>query len=128
MKKNLLIICFFTITICSFSKTKLSTSCTGSFIDLGILCTHFENVIEHEGYYIKKGKVTYNDKKIKMADSKTFQDLGQKYAKDKNYVYFDGIVLENRDSKRVHKAGKIITRLEYGNGKVHKYNSSGKKN
>ena len=35
---------------------------------------------------------------------------------------------KNRDSKRVHKAGKIINRLEYGNGKVHKYNSSGKKN
>ena len=28
----------------------------------------------------------------------------------------------------MHKAGKIINRLEYGNGKVHKYNSSGKKN
>lgn len=33
-----------------------------------------------------------------------------------------------RDSKRVHKAGQIINRLEYGNGKVHKYDSSGKKN
>ena len=44
-------------------------------------------------YEVRWGKVYYGNMELRDADSRTIQDLGYGYAKDRNYVYWNGQVL-----------------------------------
>ena len=54
-------------------------------------------------YDIRQDSVEFACKKIEEADSETFQtlDFFSSYAKDKNYVYYNGKIIKEADDRTI---------------------------